>query len=64
MKTCWTVAKVTLNIKKRKTPGEGFPLFRPKRTENSPFLRYFDAKKYFDLCGGRPKALPLETASL
>jgi len=61
--TAQTVAKVTLT-QTRKTPGEGFPLFRPFRTKNSPFLRFYDAQSNFDLCGGRPKTLSLETASL
>jgi len=54
-----TVAKVTLT-QTRKTPGEGFPLFRPFRTKNSPFLRFLKAKGDFAVCGRRQGLFALD----
>ncbi len=37
--------KSPLDFFDRKTPGEGFPLFSCKTAENSPFLRFYEAKR-------------------
>ena len=58
-----SVEKVCFISRFRKTPGEGFPLFRPFRTKNSPFLRFMKHKEFRRLRTAT-KALPLETASL
>ena len=41
-----SVEKVCFISRFRKTPGEGFPLFRPFRTKNSPFLRFMKHKEF------------------
>ena len=46
----------------RKTPDEGFPL--DSHVSQFTFPAFLNAWGHFALCGERPKALPLETASL